>query len=210
MDSSKLDDSIQLWCQPDNELDGSKLEHRLRAGATRGDPWCCWQLALFLKYVSKKHSEAIDLIKRAANSGFAPAEFGYALWLSVGEGVKQNKKAALRWYRKSAEHGFPPGAYNLGHYLENGIACPVDKAEAARWYRIAANMGDSDAEVSMGNLWVDHMRSTQRFDQEPWAVFWYRRAAKHNNADGVFNLALCYLVGAGLPKNRKKIPSLVS
>lgn len=151
MKSIKSNDALCFWCDPHRSFRTEELEHWLRAGVKQGNLWCVWQLALLLKETKKrgpKMNEAIGLLKRAASRGYAPAEFSYGVSLSFGEGVRQDKKAALFWYRRSAAHGFPPAAYNLGHFLENGIVGAANKGEAARWYRIAANMGDSDAEVS--------------------------------------------------------------
>jgi len=210
--SAKSDATLRFWCLPHSSLRGRRVERWLRSGAKRGDPWFYWQLALLLKSRNRKGSdkdEAIRLLKRASTLEYAPAEFSFGVALSSGQGVEPDKKAALYWYRRSASHGFPVGAYNLGHFLEKGIMCDVDKEEAAHWYRVAANMGDSDAEVALGNLWSDHMRSTGSFQNQKWVLFWYGQAAKHGNPDGIFNLALCYREGAGVTQNHEKYMRLL-
>jgi TPR repeat protein len=39
---------------------------------------------------------------------------------SHGQGVKQSKKSAVRWYRKAAENGNAEAMYNLGANLYYG------------------------------------------------------------------------------------------
>jgi TPR repeat protein len=55
-----------------------------------------------------------------------------------GEGVAQDYKEAVKWYRKAAEQGVVDGQYNLGWMYDKGKGVVQDYKEAVKWYRKAA------------------------------------------------------------------------
>ena len=67
-----------------------------------------------------------------------------------GEGVPEDYREALKWYRMAAEQGYAPAQYNLGGMYIKGEGVPEDYREALKWYRMAAEQGL--AEGSMVNL----------------------------------------------------------
>ena len=58
-----------------------------------------------------------------------------------GEGVPQDYKEAIKWYRLAAEQGNANAQYNLGLMYDNGEGVPQDYKEAVKWYRLAAEQG---------------------------------------------------------------------
>ena len=61
---------------------------------------------------------------------------------SKGQGVTQDFKEAVKWYRLSAEHGDAYGQGNLGAMYVNGEGVTKDYAEAYKWYYIAGVNGN--------------------------------------------------------------------
>ena len=62
-----------------------------------------------------------------------------------GEGVPEDDKKALNWYRKAAENGFAMAQANLGVKYALGQGVPQDYVTAYAWLNIAAASGDERA-----------------------------------------------------------------
>ncbi|MEI6818558.1 MAG: tetratricopeptide repeat protein, partial [Verrucomicrobiota bacterium] len=119
----------------------------------------CWLPALAVVFclgsftVSAQDEPPADKIaewRKAAEQGFAPAQFNLGLCYSKGKGVAKDAVEAAKWYRKSAEQGDADAQFNLGIFYANGKGVAKDTVEAAKWYRKAAEQGDADAQFNLG------------------------------------------------------------
>ncbi|WP_295388321.1 tetratricopeptide repeat protein, partial [Thiolapillus sp.] len=63
-----------------------------------------------------------------------------------GQGVRQDLKEAVKWYRRAAEQGYALAQYNLGVIYNNGQGVQQDKKEAVKWFRKAAEQGYASAQ----------------------------------------------------------------
>jgi uncharacterized protein len=61
-----------------------------------------------------------------------------------GEGVPQDYKAAVKWYRKAAEQGDASAQYNLGLMYYNGEGVPPNNILAYAWISLPAISGDKN------------------------------------------------------------------
>jgi two-component system sensor histidine kinase CreC len=59
-----------------------------------------------------------------------------------GQGVAQDHKQALRWYRKAADQGNASAQYNLGWMYSKGKGVAQDDKQALKWFRMAAEQGE--------------------------------------------------------------------
>ena len=59
-----------------------------------------------------------------------------------GQGVPQDYKEAVKWYRLAAEQGYVCSIQSWYH-VRNGEGVPQDYKEAVKWYRLAAEQGDA-------------------------------------------------------------------
>ena len=91
-----------------------------------------------------------------------------------GQGVLQDYKEAVKWYRLAADQGNASAQYNLGAMYENGQGVPQDYREAMKWYRLAANQGYPSAQNNLGAMYADGRGVPQDYKE---AVKWYRLAA---------------------------------
>jgi TPR repeat protein len=73
---------------------------------------------------------------------------------ALGEGVAQDDKEAVKWYRKSAEQGYAIAQYNLGVMYDKGQGVPQDYKEAVKWWSKAAEQGVAEAQYSLGVMYV--------------------------------------------------------
>ena len=59
----------------------------------------------FKQGLPQDYATALDWYQRAADQGFAPAQFNLGVLLSGTDGVPADYPTALQWYRKAALQG---------------------------------------------------------------------------------------------------------
>ena len=67
-----------------------------------------------------------------------------------GEGVPEDDREAVKWYRKAADQRLTLAQYNLGLAYAAGEGVPEDDREAVKWYRKAADQGLALAQFNLG------------------------------------------------------------
>jgi len=149
-------------------------------------------------YDRKEYEKAIPLLKKAADRGYACAQFRLGRCMECGNGVIQNHEEAAKWYRKAAEQGHVIAQYNLGVLYDDGLGVPQNQEEAVKWYRKAAEQDDADAQNNLGVCYKRGEGVPQNYEE---AVKWYRKAADQGNAAAQNNLGVCYKLGEGVPQN---------
>ena len=93
----------------------------------------------------KASTEKFDKISTLAEQGDAKAQFNLGLMYSKGQGVTQDSKQAVKWYRKAAEQGDVDAQYNLGLMYASGKGVTQDYVLAHMWWDIAASSGYESA-----------------------------------------------------------------
>ena len=78
--------------------------------------------------------------------------YNYATALTLGEGVAEDRPAALDWFRKAAASGNAKSMNYIGSFHEDGWVVARDLAEAARWYARAAEGGDFRGQFNLARL----------------------------------------------------------
>jgi S1-C subfamily serine protease len=96
--------------------------------------------------------------------------------------------------KKAAVQGNAQAQYELGWAYFNGNQVSKNPAEAGKWWRKAADQGHVDAQ-----FWT--ATSYKYANNFAEAIKWYLKAAKQGHVDSQNNLALCYVLGEGVPKN---------
>lgn len=92
-------------------------------------------------------------VKREREKAFAGdkyAQYNMGSHYFFGEGVKQDFKEALYWYKKSANQGLKNAQYNVGYCYYMGKGTEVDMREAVYWLEKAVENGDVNAEFLLG------------------------------------------------------------
>ena len=80
-------------------------------------------------------------IFRLAEQGHAKAQYLLGLMYASGEGVLENDKEAVKWYRKAAEQGDAKAQYYLGVSYASGRGVLKNYTEAYAWFLISDYMG---------------------------------------------------------------------
>ena len=150
-------------------------------------------------YNAGNYSEAVRWYRKAAEQGYALAQYRLALCYDYGEGVTKDYTEAVKWYRKAAEQGNSDAQCNLGYCYEKGQGVAKDETEAVKWYRKAAEQGDSDAQFNLGNCYEKGQGVAKDYTE---AVKWYRKAAEQGYANAQYNLGYCYYYGEGVAEDK--------
>lgn len=123
-----------------------------------------------------------DDLQKAANLGFAPAQFYLAkLYETGGSGIKKDLSEARRWTQRAAEAGDARAMHNLALYEFNGEGGPKDQPDAAHWFTRAAAQGVVDSQYNLGRLYENGGYGVPQNKTE--AYKWYLIAAGKGDHD---------------------------
>lgn len=123
----------------------------------------------------------LDMMRKAANSGYAPAQFYLAkLYEDGSSGVKKDPAEARRWTQRAAEGGDPKAMHNLGLYYFHGDGGPKNVSQAAIWFRRAADLGLVDSQYNLAQLYEQGLGVAQNPAE---AYKWFLIAAKSGDGE---------------------------
>lgn len=161
----------------------------LEAKAQAGDPES--ETILGLGYhagtlLKLDDTEALRLLRQAANRGFVGAEESMGIFCQIGFGIPPDKAQAVFWYTKAAQHGSMDAATNLALMYSMGDGIQKDAAKAAIWFRRAAEAGDATAQLNVASLYHRGEGVTQ---DDAQAVLWLTKAADQGLVPAMLELA---------------------
>lgn len=146
----------------------------------------------------------IDELKKDAQKGDASAQFQLGFCYSKGEGVAQDYKQAVYWYKKAALNGllgFAPAQCILGICYYEGKGVDKDLKKAAYWWYQAAIQGDEAALYLIGNCYYKGEGIDRDLEQ---AAYCYKKAAEKGFHEAQKALGICYYHGEGVDKDLKQ------
>ena len=162
----------------------------LKGRAEKGDVDAQYNLGVGYYYggkgVSQDYSEAATWFRKAADTGYPPAQCFLGLCCFKGNGVPKDNSEAFKWYRKAAEQGNAVAQSNVGVCYWKGLGVAKDMTETVKWCLKAADQGNAVAQCDMGDLYRDGLGVAKDNNQ---AMSWYRKAADQGNARGQCSVA---------------------
>lgn len=130
------------------------------------------------------HKQAAQLLTPLANGGNAVAQFRLGMLHYLGQGVPEDERQAVIYWKKAAAQGSVEAMYHLGSaYLFGTQAArtvPDPDREAATWYFQAASAGHPDAQYHLGLLFL---AGKGVIDSRIEAARWMRKAAAQGHAE---------------------------
>ena len=144
---------------------------------------------------NKEYAEAVKWFAKAAELGYANAQWMLGYCYEMGQGVAKDYVVAVKWYREAAAQGHITAQWFLGSCYEIGKGVAKDYTEAAKWYREAAKQGDAWSQSSLGRCY-EYGKGVALNHTE--AVKWYMYAAEQGNAWSQYSLGRCYEQGKGV------------
>ncbi|MEO9130603.1 MAG: tetratricopeptide repeat protein [Sphingomonas sp.] len=139
---------------------------------------------------------AAECYRIAAERGLDWGMYNYATLLALGDGVPEDKPAALGWFGKAAKLGNAKAINFVGSFHEDGWVVPRDMAKAARLYARAAEGGDFRGAFN-------HARMLGAAGRIEDAIGWLKRAGA-TATPAFVDKASAWLEAADVPAFRKR------
>lgn len=130
--------------------------------------------------VSPDAKAAIAWYEKAANLGFAPAEYRLGNIYEKGLGTAKNLEKAKSYYLSAANAGNISAMHNLAVLYATGEGSAPDFESAAKWFEAAANHGVRDSQFNLAILYAKGSGVKQDLQQ---SYKWFGIAAKSGDKD---------------------------
>jgi hypothetical protein len=85
--------------------------------------------------------EAYRWYRKAADQGYARAQFALGLRYDTGQGVARDFGAAYTWYLEAARQGHARAQFNIGLMYASGHGARPDLLQACAWFQQAERGG---------------------------------------------------------------------
>ena len=92
-----------------------------------------------------RREQVVARMQKAADRGYAHAQYGVARRELIGQGVPRDPRAAANLLERAARQGHATSQLTLGYMALKGYGMKQDKVEALTWLSLAANQGNGDA-----------------------------------------------------------------
>lgn len=126
---------------------------RLALDELPGDAVIMFRLARALMQ-AERYAEAMPLMLKSAEAGYAPAEAAYGTAALNGRGLQQDNKQAQHWLERAVAQNHPVALNNLATMYAKGGGLPRNDREAMRLYALAAELGYAPAQANLGMYYV--------------------------------------------------------
>ena len=100
-------------------------------------------------------AQDIDQLRKAAEQGDSCAQSILGLMYDKGEGVPEDDRKAVKWFRLAAEQEHAEAQFNLGLMYDKGVGVPENDLEAVKWFRLAAEQGHAEAQFNLGYMYAN-------------------------------------------------------
>ena len=128
------------------------------------------------------HVAALKEFLPLASEGDAGAQTAVGFLYQYGQGIPQDYRKAVKWYRLAAEQGDALAQTHLGLAYEQGyIGFVQDYKGAAKWYRLAAEQGDALGQLLLGNMYERGLGVSRDYVE---AHMWFNLAGAGGEAKG--------------------------
>jgi TPR repeat protein len=171
----------------------------LREQAITGNAWAQWVEGLRQLYREENNIAAVEWTRKAADQGFAAAQYTLGVMYRKGWGVAESPSLVLEWWRKAAMQGCAAAQYSLGmRYREGDFGLEKNYRLAVEWHRKAAEQGLAASQSVLGALYSKGNGVEQSYT---FALDWYRKAAAQGNSPAQCNIGWLYSKGNGVEQS---------
>ena len=150
--------------------------------------------------IKQDYYEAVNWFQKASNHDYNMSFYYLGLCYLEGKGVSEkNVDKAIELFEESGKLGYIDAYLKLGDlYFKdiNRISDKFDFEKATKWYNIAADMGSVQALTKIGQCYYE---SGDRQNYKK-AFEYFKMAAEKDDADGLYYLWNCYVLGKGISK----------
>jgi FOG: TPR repeat, SEL1 subfamily len=138
------------------EVPASITPASLAKAAAEGDPLALFEIGA--RYTEARGgleanlAEAALWYQRAAEKGFAPAQYRLANLYEKGTGVQRDLEKSRQLYEMAASRGNASAMHNLAVLYANGSLGVQEYDKAAEWFSKAAELGVTDSQFNLAIL----------------------------------------------------------
>ena len=134
-----------------------------------------------VRRIEAKDKTGVAALQKAANLGYAPAQFYLAKLYEDGQaGLPKDLVEARRWTERAAEGGDRKAMHNLALYSFEGVGGPKNLTNAAEWFRRAADLGLVDSQYNLARLYEEGFGVAQNPAE---AYKWYLIAGRAGDGE---------------------------
>ena len=134
-----------------------------------------------VRSIEAKDKSGVAPLQKAANLGYAPAQFYLAKLYEDGQaGLPKDLVEARRWTERAAEGGDRKAMHNLALYFFEGVGGPKNLTSAAAWFRRASDLGLVDSQYNLARLYEEGFGVAQNPAE---AYKWYLIAGRSGDAE---------------------------
>ena len=153
------------------------------------------------------YQKAFEWFKRSAKQKNKFAQFSLANLYYYGNGVEKDLSQAFLWYQRATSQGQPYAAYSIAQMYRYGEYVTKDNDTAQRYYQQALSgflkiesddMADDDLFYKLGQMFKLGLGTDSDVTK---AIEYFRRSAKMNNKNGLFEYGKALLIGEHIPQN---------
>ena len=112
--------------------------------------------------IANKESNFYKLYTKAKN-GDAESQYQLALCYDEGNGIKEDKYEAFKWFKEAALRNHAKAQNALGICYENGDGCTVNLDEAMRWYQLSIDNGLNRALLPLAGIYLKKYGSGAKY-----------------------------------------------
>ena len=113
---------------------------------------------------------------RAADLGFAKAQYAVGMACRDGIGTSPDPEAAAHWFERAAEQGYAPAQRNVGLQHAKGRGTALDPMQAAMWLTLAEQQGTTGGEAALAEV-RSTLTSQQAHEVDERVRLWQPRQA---------------------------------
>lgn len=154
-----------------------------------------YKLAMLLTANGKGDmKEALSLLRRAAEGGYAEASAELGRRFKSGNGIKVDIMEAEKWLSKAVKAGHGQAAYDLGFIYYTDKYGKEDSVKAFNYFKLGAEKNNGHAQYMTGYCLYKGAGTAKDYGE---AVNWLEKSAQKWNADAQYLLGNCYAEGKG-------------
>lgn len=154
--------------------------------------------------IAEDKAEAFSWWKKAAEEGYAEAQFVIGRFYSDGIGVNKDEKEAFAWWKKAADQDYDFAQICVGRCYYYGTGTTKDDEKSMFYYgKIKSNtqsyiwlFKDSQEDNTAALICLGNLKYNS--DEKKYtAVRYYKKAAELGNSVAMYKLGECYYNGKG-------------
>lgn len=156
-----------------------------------------------LKLLRSHHDEdAYNIWLHLSNKGNPRAQNSIASCYWYGHGIKQDKIAAIEWWKKSAQQKNAKAQYNLGFRYIHGYGVEKNIRDGIILLVESASQGNADAQYELGRCEWEGRGVVK--NEISGGLDWFKKAAGQGHKKAQFVLAHCLENGIFVEKDEKE------